>query len=33
MSDEKEHAFNWIENNKKRIIEISDKIWEFAELG
>ena len=33
MSIEKDFAFNWIETNKKRIIEISDKIWEFAELG
>jgi len=33
MSVDKECAFDWIENNKKRLIEISDKIWEFAELG
>ncbi len=33
MSVNKEYAFDWIENNKKRIIEISDKIWKFAELG
>jgi aminobenzoyl-glutamate utilization protein B len=33
MSVDKEHAFDWIEKNKKLIIEISDKIWEFAELG
>ncbi|MCS7386855.1 MAG: M20 family metallopeptidase [archaeon GB-1867-005] len=29
----KETAFEWIEKNEGRIIEISDKIWEFAELG
>jgi len=33
MSADKECAFYWIENNKKSIIEISDKVWEFAELG
>jgi aminobenzoyl-glutamate utilization protein B len=33
MSDDKECAFDWIQNNKKLIIEISDKVWEFAELG
>jgi len=33
MSVRKEYAFDWIEENKKRLIEISDKIWEFAELG
>ncbi len=33
MSADKEHAVDWIENNKKRIIEISDKIWNLAELG
>jgi aminobenzoyl-glutamate utilization protein B len=33
MSVYKEFAFDWIENNKESIIEISDKIWEFAELG
>ena len=33
MSVDKEHAFDWIENNKELIIEISDKVWEFAELG
>ena len=29
----KEVAIKWIEENKDRIIEISDMIWEFAELG
>jgi len=29
----KEHAIEWIEENKERIIRISDAIWEFAELG
>jgi len=33
MSVEKEYAFDWIENNKKLLIEISDKVWELAELG
>ena len=29
----KEKAWSWIDDNQKHIIEISDKIWEFAELG
>ncbi len=29
----KEVAFGWISENESRIIEISDKIWEYAELG
>lgn len=33
MSVDKKIAFDWIENNKELIIEISDKIWDFAELG
>ncbi|MFQ5758154.1 MAG: amidohydrolase, partial [Candidatus Bathyarchaeia archaeon] len=33
MSVEKEYAFDWIEKNKDTIVEISDKVWEFAELG
>jgi aminobenzoyl-glutamate utilization protein B len=33
MSIGKKYAFDWIENNKKLLIEISDKVWEFAELG
>jgi len=33
MSIDKEYAYDWIENNKKRIIEISNKVWKFAELG
>ncbi len=33
MSVDKKFAFDWIENNKELIIEISDKVWEFAELG
>jgi len=33
MSPEKEYAASWIENNKERIIKISDEIWRFAELG
>jgi aminobenzoyl-glutamate utilization protein B len=33
MSIDKKYALDWIENNKKLFIEISDKVWEFAELG
>jgi len=33
MSVDKEYTFDWIENNKELIVEISDKIWDFAELG
>jgi aminobenzoyl-glutamate utilization protein B len=29
----KEIALKWIEDNKKNIIEISDKAWEYAEPG
>ena len=29
----KKFALEWIEGNKERIIEICDKIWEYAELG
>jgi aminobenzoyl-glutamate utilization protein B len=29
----KEKAWNWIIKNEERIVEISDKIWGFAELG
>lgn len=29
----KEKALSWISKNESRIIEVSDKIWEFAELG
>jgi len=29
----KQTAIDWIDENRKRIIEISDKIWGFAELG
>lgn len=29
----KQTAIDWIEKNKSRLIEISDKIWEYAELG
>jgi len=30
---DKECALDWIEKNNGLIIEISDKVWEFAELG
>jgi len=33
MSFEKKHAFSWVEENKKEIISIADRIWEYAELG
>jgi len=29
----KEDAWKWISNNESKIIEASDKIWNFAELG
>lgn len=29
----KETAWNWIEENKQMLIDISDQIWEFAEYG
>jgi len=29
----KETALSWIDENEKHIIEISDKAWEYAELG
>jgi aminobenzoyl-glutamate utilization protein B len=32
-ADQKKKALNWISQNQSRIIEISDKIWEFAEVG
>ncbi len=30
---EKQKALSWIAENESHIIEVSDKIWEFAELG
>jgi len=33
MSAEKESSSSWIEENRTRIIKISDEIWELAELG
>ncbi len=33
MSSPKESAIVWISNNNEQLIELSDKIWEFAELG
>jgi aminobenzoyl-glutamate utilization protein B len=29
----KDTAYKWVEENEKKIIEWSDKVWEFAELG
>ena len=31
--DNKQTAFNWIEENSADLIKISDAIWEFAEIG
>jgi aminobenzoyl-glutamate utilization protein B len=34
MSDKvKDSAFKWIDGNRDRIIEVSDEIWGYAELG
>ena len=33
MSSPKESAMAWVSNNSEQLIEISDRIWEFAELG
>jgi aminobenzoyl-glutamate utilization protein B len=33
MVDLKELAFDWIIGNEACLIEISDKVWELAELG
>ena len=33
MVGEKKTALDWIEENNSRIIEISDEIWDYAELG
>ncbi len=33
MIELKETAYQWIDENEKRIIEWSDKVWGFAELG
>ena len=29
----KERAWGWIDENKEHIIELSDRVWEYAELG
>ena len=29
----KRSAVQWIEDNKQRLIEVSDVIWGYAELG
>ena len=29
----KDTALSWIDENEKKIIEMSDKAWEYAELG
>ena len=26
-------ALHWIDNNEKRVVEVSDELWEYAELG
>ena len=33
MSEMKQTARDWIDGNKDRLIEISDIIWDYAELG
>jgi len=33
MSVAKETAADWVDENKTRLIQISDTVWEFAELG
>jgi aminobenzoyl-glutamate utilization protein B len=33
VDEDKQIAIEWIKNYKDRAIEISDSIWEFAELG
>jgi len=33
MSKKKQAAREWIDENRERLIEISDAIWEYAELG
>ncbi len=33
MADEKNTALEWVSRNQDRYIRISDRIWEFAELG
>ncbi|MHA1725696.1 MAG: M20 family metallopeptidase [Promethearchaeota archaeon] len=33
LKDIKKKSSRWIQNNREKLIEISNKIWEFAELG
>ena len=33
MVEAKKTAINWVDENKERIIEISDEVWDYAELG
>ena len=33
MKADKKAAFGWVDANKERLIELSDNVWEFAELG
>ena len=33
MPSEKAHSFSWIDDNKDRLVKISDEVWMFAELG
>ncbi|MBD3172949.1 hypothetical protein GF326_10795 [Candidatus Bathyarchaeota archaeon] len=30
MVEAKETAVNWVDENKERIIEISDEVWDYA---
>jgi aminobenzoyl-glutamate utilization protein B len=29
----KEKAWGWIDENRKHVVELSDRVWEYAELG
>ncbi|MEW6547136.1 MAG: M20 family metallopeptidase [Bacillota bacterium] len=31
--DRAERAFRWVEDNRGRLVELSDRVWQFAELG
>ncbi len=33
MSRLKEKAWDWIEKNRDYVVELSDRVWEYAELG
>ena len=29
----RQDALHWIDENEKRVVEVSDELWEYAELG